>query len=243
MSARVALVAGAVACLLSRAALAYRPFDGTDADVAETGEFELELGPVGFYRLGTQNDLTIADAVLNYGLVHRLELVGQFEYVLPLGASNVPPDQALDSALLAKVVLREGCLQESTGVSIASEDGLLFPPIGGAGNVGAQGSLIVSQCFGKAVILHYNGNVELTPDHNLDLFASVIGEGPRAWLVRPVVELYVEKEFNAYVTYSALGGAIWRALSKLDVDAGFRAASLSGTLLLEVRLGITWTFP
>jgi hypothetical protein len=25
---------------------AYRPFDGTDADVAELGDFELELGPV-----------------------------------------------------------------------------------------------------------------------------------------------------------------------------------------------------
>ncbi|HUB06667.1 MAG TPA: hypothetical protein VMB50_06685 [Myxococcales bacterium] len=223
-------------------AFAYRPFDGTDADVAETGEFELELGPVGFYRLGTQNNLTLADAVLNYGLVHRLELVAQFEYVIPLGSSNVPPDQALDSALLAKVVLREGCLQASTGLSVATEDGLLFPPIGGAGNVGASGSLIVSQCFGRSVILHYNGDVELTPDHNLDLFASVIGEGPRAWLVRPVAEIYAEREFNAYTTYSALVGAIWRAVAKLDVDAGFRAAALSGTLLLEARLGITWTF-
>ncbi len=31
---------------------AYRPFDGTDADVARVGEFELELGPVNWYSPG-----------------------------------------------------------------------------------------------------------------------------------------------------------------------------------------------
>jgi hypothetical protein len=29
---------------------AYRPFDGTDAAVAETGEMEIELGPVEYLR-------------------------------------------------------------------------------------------------------------------------------------------------------------------------------------------------
>ena len=29
---------------------AYRPFDGTDAAVAETGEIEIELGPVEYLR-------------------------------------------------------------------------------------------------------------------------------------------------------------------------------------------------
>ncbi len=32
--------------MLAAPALAYRPFDSTDADVAGPGEFELELGPV-----------------------------------------------------------------------------------------------------------------------------------------------------------------------------------------------------
>ena len=30
---------------------AYRPFDGTDAAVAETGEIEIELGPVEYLRV------------------------------------------------------------------------------------------------------------------------------------------------------------------------------------------------
>ena len=41
-----------VLCLLplSEPALALRPYDSTDADVAKQGEFELELGPVGRRR-------------------------------------------------------------------------------------------------------------------------------------------------------------------------------------------------
>src|ERR1700722_7896999 len=38
-----------VTLLFSAPAHAYRPFDGTDADVAETGDFELELGPAHWY--------------------------------------------------------------------------------------------------------------------------------------------------------------------------------------------------
>src|ERR1700685_4371788 len=43
---RVAIVIAVTCVLGSRAAHAYRPFDGTDGDVAETGDIELELGPL-----------------------------------------------------------------------------------------------------------------------------------------------------------------------------------------------------
>jgi hypothetical protein len=39
------LTVALVLAALSGSALAYRPFDSTDADVARPGEFELELGP------------------------------------------------------------------------------------------------------------------------------------------------------------------------------------------------------
>ena len=41
-----------VALLAQRDALAYRPFDSTDADVAHAGEVEIELGPVQWLRQG-----------------------------------------------------------------------------------------------------------------------------------------------------------------------------------------------
>ena len=242
MSAR-ALAIRFIVLLWAVPAFAYRPFDGTDADVADTGKFELDLAPVGFYRLGTRNQLTLANAVFNYGVLPRVELVGQFEYVLPLGRSPIPPDQGLDSGVFAKIVAREGCLQGRSGVSLGIEAGLLFPAIGADGNVGASATFILSQCLGTAAVLHYNAQVELTPDHNLNVFASVIGEGPRAWLVRPVAEVYVEREFHVYLAYSALVGLIWSAAPTLDVDAGFRVGSLGGLFVTEARLGTTWTFP
>ena len=46
---------------------AYRPFDGTDADVAELGTFELELGPVHWYSQGEAHYLIAPATVLNLG--------------------------------------------------------------------------------------------------------------------------------------------------------------------------------
>jgi hypothetical protein len=51
----VAALAAALTC--SGEVEAYRPFDGTDAAVAETGEFEIELGPVEYLRDGAERAL------------------------------------------------------------------------------------------------------------------------------------------------------------------------------------------
>lgn len=69
-----------VACLgvtlsLASPARAYRPFDGTDADVAQPREFELELGPAHYYRRAGQNYLITPALVLNLGIVDDTELV------------------------------------------------------------------------------------------------------------------------------------------------------------------------
>jgi hypothetical protein len=38
-------------------ACAYRPFDGTDPAVADTGEIEIELGPAEYLRDGSQRSI------------------------------------------------------------------------------------------------------------------------------------------------------------------------------------------
>ena len=48
---------------------AYRPFDGTDAAVAETGEMEIELGPVEYLRAGAERTLLAPDLRINYGFI------------------------------------------------------------------------------------------------------------------------------------------------------------------------------
>ena len=83
-----------------------------------------------------------------------------------------PRDQLLDTQLTAKVMLREGCLQERPGVSIATEDGVLLPNVNGDVSVGGTAAGILSQCFSNNLIVHYNAQVQLNLEHAIELFGS-----------------------------------------------------------------------
>ena len=52
----------------SGSALAYRPFDGTDAALAAPGEIEIELQPAGRLRENGSTTLIAPATVINYGL-------------------------------------------------------------------------------------------------------------------------------------------------------------------------------
>jgi hypothetical protein len=230
--------------MASASALAYRPFDGTDADVAETGEFEAEIGPVGYYRLGAQHDIVAPAAVLNYGLVHRVELVLQgYNFVSVDREPVVPHDRLLETGFFIKGVLRAGCLQHDSGISIATEVGPLLPTVNASRRFGGQAGFIFTECFGRDFIIHYNVVPAVMQTPAFDLFAGAIFEGPQDLAVRPVAELYVEREFNIVTTYSGLVGAIWRAGDHIDFDMGLRTARVNDVGLGEVRLGFTWTVP
>src|ERR1700720_2305462 len=96
---------------------AYRPFDGTDAAVAETGEIEIELGPVEYLRQGAERALLAPDLRINYGFVAGWEaaLEGKLTHGLTAG---VPGTSLVESQALLKGVLREGSLQEKPGPSM-----------------------------------------------------------------------------------------------------------------------------
>jgi len=95
---------------------AYRPFDGTDAAVAETGEIEIELGPVEYLRVGAERSLLAPDLRINYGFIPGWEaaLEGKLTHGLTTG---VPGSSLVESQALLKGVLREGSLQEKPGPS------------------------------------------------------------------------------------------------------------------------------
>jgi hypothetical protein len=104
-------------------ASAYRPFDGTDGDVAELHTLELELGPVGYLRAGGVHDF-VTGGVLNYGFARRFELVLQgFDFAPWGGTTPAAPNKFMDTSVFVKTVLREGCLQEKGGPSVATEVG------------------------------------------------------------------------------------------------------------------------
>ena len=229
-----------IAVALPRPAFAYRPFDSTDAAVAEKGDLELELGPLGFLKTDAGRFLVAPSAIFNLGIARDWELVLQGRHFILLdGMAGDSRFRLIDTGLFLKGVLREGSLQEVHGPSVAIEVGPLLPTINGEPGIGATATLIVSQHW-KPVTLHVNGEVTLTRASNLDLFGGAILEGPREWAVRPVVEAFVEREFGAAFVLSGLVGAIWQLKEGLSLDIALRAARVDTNTALEVRAGLTW---
>jgi hypothetical protein len=228
--------------MLAAPALAYRPFDSTDADVAASGEFELELGPIGWLREGDSSFRVAPAVVANLGLPWRSELVleGQRQVALD-PASGEPSSSIVDTGVFVKTVLREGALQDASGPSIAAEYGLLLPEVHGESGIGASLSGIVSQRW-KAGTLHLNAALAWNREHEPDVFVGAILEGPYSWPLRPVAEVFGEQASGGPRISSALVGAMWRAREDLMLDLGLRFAHSGDELVREVRLGLTWTF-
>jgi len=139
-----ALAAAAVLTGWSGAARAYRPFDGTDAAVAETGEMEIELGPVEYLREGADCTLFAPNVRINYGFTPGWEAV--LEGILAHDVTaGVPGTSLVGNSASLKGVLREGSLQEKPGSSIATEFGVLLPGMNDEHGAGVSLAGIVSQ--------------------------------------------------------------------------------------------------
>jgi hypothetical protein len=233
----VALAAGSLAFATTPAA-AYRPFDGTDAAVADLHEVEIEYQSFGWQHSGGQTALTGPGMVFNYGFAERWEFVAQGFADIPLSPSG--PSGFVDTGVFLKYVVKPGVLQGGSGVSIATEFGPLLPQLGEPGT-GFSWAGIVSQRwdFGTA---HLNVEANLTRDQLPEAFFDVILEGPATWQIRPVMEFYYDRVFRETDARSALLGAIWQVRDDLSFDAAFRHAVVNGVTVTEVRAGLTFAF-
>jgi hypothetical protein len=230
----------AVSCWSGGAAWAYRPFDGTDAAVAETGEVEIELGPVEYLREGADRALLAPNVRINYGFIPGWEAVleGRVAHGLTAG---IPGTSLVASDAMLKGVLREGSLQEKPGPSIATEFGVLLPGINDQHGAGAVLNGIVSQRWDWGTS-HFNAQIALTREQHVDYFLDTIIEGPHDWLVRPVAEFFYQSDVSLFRTGSALVGAIWQVQDNIAVDFGLRGARINGQTAGEIRAGVTFAF-
>jgi hypothetical protein len=218
---------------------AYRPFDGTDAAVADPGEVELELQPAGAQWSQGQNQLIAPAVVLNYGFLENWEAVLEGQLQTPFSPSG--PTALSASGAFLKHVIRPGSLQDQLGPSIATEFGVLLPDSNGDSRVGASIDAIISQRWDWGTA-HLNIAAELTRNQRADVFTDLILEGPSKWVVRPVAEFFYEEEFGLSHTLSGLIGAIWQVNDKLSFDVGFRHAITDGSNVNEIRAGLTVGF-
>jgi hypothetical protein len=245
-SAPIAIAALLVLTTVSaRTAYAYRPFDGTDADVAGLGEFELELGPVHWYSQAGNHYVIASATVLNLGIFRGAELVVDFQNYVAIDEATPPKesrDRFRDTDVFVKGVLRRGSVQGESGPSVAAEVGPLLPTVNDESGFGASCNVIVSHHWSDFT-MHVNNWLELSRgDLHFDWFEGVILEGSQDAAVRPVTELYLEREFvTREMTWSMLFGAIWRAREGLDFDIGLREARVGQDAVSEIRLGLTWT--
>lgn len=236
------MLAASLLCLAAGPAAAYRPFDGTDAGVADEGEFELELGPAGYLREGSVRSVIGPAVVANFGISGEREIV--IEGKLKTLRDKGPDDHRTsleDTALSLKQLHRAGSLQGGSGLSVASECGILLPTYHGESGMGATCAGIVSQRW-QAAAVHLNGALVLDRKHEWHRVLGVIVEGPDAWPVRPVLEIFGDRDNGGGHTNSALLGLIWRARDNLAFDVGVRAARADGQHVSEVRAGLTWGF-
>jgi hypothetical protein len=241
---RRGLVGGCIAALCltawSEPASAYRPFDGTDAAVAAKGEMEIELQPAGRLRDESGASLIAPATVINYGLTTDWEAVLEGIGQTPLSPPG--PTNLTGAGAFLKGVLVPGSLQGKSGTSIATEFGVLLPDSTGNSGVGASLAGIVSQRWDWGTI-HLNAETALTRDHRADVFLGAIVEGPFTWSVRPVAEVFYEREFGKEETLSALVGLIYRVRDNLSFDVGVRHFLTNGHPGNEVRAGLTFGFP
>lgn len=223
-------------------ALAYRPFDSTDADVAHVNEAEIELGPVQWLREGSKRLLQAPALVTNLGFAKDHELVIEGRHQIARDPEAGESHSALvDDAISIKQVLRRGVLQDEAGPSVATEYGVLLPGINAQHGTGFSLAGIVSQRWSLGTV-HLNGALARTRDHESDVFLGSILEGPYAWRVRPVAEVFTDRTTGSARVNSGLIGAIWRYRDGLSLDIGFRYAQAGGDTIHEFRLGLTWAF-
>jgi len=230
-----------LALLGASPALAYRPFDSTDADVVDRGQVEIELGPVGYLDEDGAETLVGPDVVVNVGLLPAWEMVVEGRGAVALGGDGEERYRLVDTGLFAKGLLRRGSLQEADGPSVAVELGVLLPMLHDEGGVGGELLGIVSRRW-PHVTAHLNGVLAYTRADTWEAGAGLILEGPARWGVRPVAEGTFFREFGEATSASGLLGLIWEPRDDLSVDLGFRYGREDGVDVREVRLGLTWSF-
>ena len=225
--------------LMAPCALAYRPFDSTDADVAAKDELELEFGGSTLHA-GHSRDSSLPAVTLNFGAGHDRE----FSLDGAIDRSSEPGDASrtsfVDAGLTVKQVLRRGSLQDERGVSLAGAYSVLIPTTGEEKGIGSQLLFIASRKWSAGAI-HLDLAVAYETSHEWSRTLGLIVEGPASWKVRPVAEFLEERFERSDTERSVLAGFIWESRENLALDVAVREPLGDDSHAREWRAGFTWS--
>jgi hypothetical protein len=203
------LGAGIGALLQASLALAFPPYESTDAGTADPWTLEGYAGLVRYERDARKTTVTTPLLDVNLGLPEHLELTGELEYV--------PAERALgDAAVGLKWV------PYSRRLSLGVET-LALLPVSSAGGAGVEWSFLATQHWTR-VELHVNagGFYDARPEPvEKGWMASVLGE-VEIGLFRPGVELFARQVISERVAVQA--GVGWIVtLGPVELRAGAHA--------------------
>jgi hypothetical protein len=220
--------------LWSGAALAYRPFDSTDAAVADKGAWEVELGS-GWRHNGDGTQWVLPALIVNYGFAEDWEAVLE-------GRNNIfarGGAEFSDAAVSLKTVFREGSLQDKERVSLGTEFSLLLPGIRTEDGAGLEWTLLASDRRPWGA-WHINIGPELTHEGRGAIVMGGILEGRQDWPVRPIAELRYEKTSGGEELFAQLIGLIIPIREGLALDIAYRHAREGRRADEQVRAGVTF---
>lgn len=190
-------------------ARAFPPYRSTDAETANPWDLEGRLGLVRLTRDEGENSYASPLLRINFGLPHRVELTGEFEYL--------PADGEVgDAAAGLKWVPYFHDL--SLGIEV-----LALLPVSSAGGAGVESQLLATERW-EPMRLHLNagGFYDVRPDPIEKGFrASVLSE-LEVGRFRPGVELFAKQVWSEPVAVQAGAGVIVK-LGPVDVRTGVHA--------------------
>jgi len=228
----------AVALLAPTAASAYRPFDGTDADVAEAKTVEVEVAPAELLSQEGSHAFRAPSLALSFGLGDGYELgLDGANVVTPHPEPGEPRLQFIDAAMSVKKLLRGGTLQEKHGPSVAAEFELEFPGRGQA-HLGSELRGILSTA-GPPGVVHLQAALERTPEGTDATTGAFIIETAQHSGLHGAMELGVEAERAGPPVQSALLALIFVAHEGLSLDVGVDFSRSGDSHATELRAGFT----
>jgi len=227
--------------LLKNPAFAYRPYQGENAAVTDKNQFSLELGLPDFSKEGSVSEITLPGFDLSYGFMNRWGIGYSGE--VQIYKSGTERNGELDGSFLyLNYILKEGVLQDQSGVSVMVEAAILLPSTKrGERRVGFGGLGAIS---GEVFNFGYNLSVGagfVRKDFDGRILWGVIIEYPFD------SEFRIGLEFNGNATYSELPensgliGIRWE-LGWLTLDSGARMGFSEASSDWELTSGITIGF-